>query len=181
MKKTLLLLFVTITSFTAFAQSTADAPKPGLTKIVFGKMGYNASMPDGFTWSSTTTTPDSSLVYTGEKDVTNGFSFGAVAVRYSEFDNSSPDELEEMLITYMDSLKKPWNITKASGYGRNQLMISDNKARGVIDYWTDKDGHEYALKGWISKYGLCVMYIKGPNIYPHTQVQTAYFDSFRFK
>lgn len=181
MKKLLLLLSVSVAALQLSAQTAGDAPKPSLSKQPIGKTGYTVVMPDLMPVNGPTYTPDSSAVYQGTKDVGGQFSFGFVAVKFSEFDNSTPDELEDLLVTYLDSLQKAWNITKTNGYGRGKTMVSDSKVRGVVDYWTDKSDKEFALKGWVSKAGLCVLYIKGPNIYPHTTVADQFFDSFRFK
>lgn len=178
MKKLFTLLLISGTAVFATAQ---DAPQPELVKIMFGKTTCFASMPSGMTWNAPTKTADSSDVYSGSKDCGYGYTFGVICVQYSEPLFSSPEELEEELVVYMDNLKKSWNITKASGYGRGQIMTSDAKARGVIDYWTDKDGKEFAIKGWSNKTGFGILYIKGPNIYPHANIQKAFFDSFRFK
>ncbi|TND10405.1 MAG: hypothetical protein FD123_47 [Bacteroidetes bacterium] len=181
MKKIVVLLSVTIFSFQLSAQTTADAPRPNMSRQEIGKTGYSAMMPDGMPMNGPVITPDSSQRFTGTKDVGGGFTFGFIAVKFQEFDNSTPDELEDLLVTYLDSVQKSWNIVKTNGYGGGKTLASDSKARGVIDYWSDKDGKEYALKGWANKTGLCVLYIQGPNIYPHTTIADSFFDQFRFK
>jgi hypothetical protein len=178
MKKLVTLLLISGSALIGKAQ---DAPQPELVKTMIGKTTCFASMPTGMTWSAPTKTADSSDVYSGSKDCGHGFTFGVILVQFSEPLFSSPDELEDEMIVYMEGLKKSWNVTKASGYGRGLIMTSDAKARGVIDYWTDKDGKEYAIKGWCNKTGYGIMYIKGPNIYPHATIQKNFFESFRFK
>jgi len=179
MKNLTLTLLLACSATLALAQ--IDAPKPELSKQAIGKTGYSAQLPSGFTWDAPTKSPDSSDVYTGTKDIGNGYKFGVVAVKFSDPLFNNAEELQDMVIAYMDSLKTAWKVKSGSGYGRDQLLPGDASARGVIDYWHGPDSTEWSLKGWANKTGMCILYIVGPNTYPHMTVQNAYFDGFRFR
>lgn len=53
-------------------------------------------------------------------------------------------------------------------------------ALGMIDYWEDRDGLSYSVKGWIDPNFLSVMYIYGEGDYPSFNLQEMYLNGFRF-
>ena len=51
----------------------------------------------------------------------------------------------------------------------------------MIDYWEDKDGDRWAVKGWVDANRLAVMYIYGKGDYPYLNAQQMFLDGFRFQ
>jgi hypothetical protein len=123
---------------------------------------------------------DGQLMYTKEVYV-NDVTFGIIAVFLNEsFAASSADDLKSLLVSYMDFLKQQFEITGAAGYGYGHTMDSNPKAQGIIDFWEDKDGKEYAVKGWIDNNALAFLYVKGKEL-PNYNVQSLFLNGFVFK
>lgn len=160
---------------------TATAPEiPRLVKTDIGQSGCAAYLPEGMPAFGLDKSEDSSDVYTSEIEL-DSFVFGCIAVRFSEpFINSSPEEMEELLISYMEFLKGPFEITGATGYGKGHRLDGFPEARGVIDYWEDGNGNQYAVKGWVNQKYIGFLYIGGAKEYPYVNVQQMYLDGFRF-
>ncbi|MCW3121653.1 MAG: hypothetical protein JWQ38_1145 [Flavipsychrobacter sp.] len=98
---------------------------------------------------------DSSDVYTCECE-NDDMHYGTICVklkdRITDLDNS-----EQVLIAYLDYLKKTVNITKSAGYGKGHHLKNNEKTRGVIDYWEDKDKASWKVTGWTDgKYIVCL-------------------------
>ena len=161
-------------------EDAADVPfeVPRFERIDIGTTGLSAYLPKGFPTFDVADSPDGSRVHSGETGV-GGFAFGCIALRLK--DPLAPDEDTEALLTaYLDFLKTEFKITSAAGYGRGHTLDSEPAARGVIDFWVDKDGEHYALEGWVTPTHLAVLYIAGPKDYPNTNVQQMYLGGIRF-
>ena len=100
--------------------------------------------------------PDSSEVYTGEC-INGDMSFGSICVKLKDKMNDMQTS-EDVLISYLDYLKKSLNITSAAGYGKGHRLKNKETTRGVIDYWTDKDRLNWKVKGWTDGRYIVVMY-----------------------
>ena len=123
---------------------------------------------------------DDAEVYTSDLEL-DGFRFASVSVKFSEaFTDAEPEDLEDLLISYLDYLKEKFEIEDAAGYGRGHTLESASDAIGVLDYWEDGDGLHYAVKGWINPKYIGIMFIYGEGDYPHFNVQQMYLDGFRF-
>lgn len=162
------------------AQSDSKVKVPRLSKMAIGESGCAAYFPEGMPEFELSKSEDGADVYTSEIDV-DGFRFACIAVKFVEpFTDSSPDELEDLLINYMDYLKDNFGVTTSAGVGRGHTLESAPDARGVLDYWADADEIQYAVKGWITQRALGIMIIYGATEYPHFNVQQMYLDGFRF-
>ena len=158
----------------------ADVPfeVPRFERTDVGTTGLSAYLPKGFPAFNVTDSPDGSRVHSGEIGV-GGFAFGCIALRFK--DPLAPDEdPEALLASYLDFLKAEFNITSAAGYGRGHTLESEPAARGIIDYWVDKNGEHYALEGWVTPTHLAVLYVVGPKDYPNINVQQLYLGGIRF-
>ncbi|MFO0749767.1 MAG: hypothetical protein U1F43_29465 [Myxococcota bacterium] len=67
-----------------------------------------------------------------------------IGVRFKE-PMAEGDDLKGVLTSYMDYLKTTFGITGAAGYGLGHRLDSEPEARGVIDFWVDKDGDHWAV------------------------------------
>ena len=183
MRKTILTccLLVSVLYIT-FSQDAGTTPPgiPRLSKIDIGTSGCAAYLPAEMPEFNLEKSEDGADVYTSEIEI-DSFVFGCIAVKFVDaFTDSSPDDLEALLISYMEYLKEAFEITGAVGYGKGHTMESAPDARGVIDYWEDDNGNEYAVKGWINQKYLGFLYIGGAGEYPHFNLQQMYLDGFRF-
>jgi hypothetical protein len=89
---------------------------------------------------------DSSKVYTGEcvvGDVTYGII--CVVLLNPVIDLTAA---EDLMIAYVDYLKATFSIQQAAGYGKGHRLNNNENTRGILDYWTDKDGDNWKIKSW---------------------------------
>lgn len=167
--------------FLLAAQTEATVKVPRLSKTAIGESGCSAYFPEGMPDFELTKSEDGSDVYTGEVEVDGGYLFSCITVKFGEpFTDSSPEEMEELLISYMEFLQTNFEITDAAGVGKGHTLESDPDARGVIDYWDDDEGIHFAVKGWVNQKALGIMLIYGKGEYPHFNLQQMYLDGFRF-
>ncbi len=176
MKKILLLLVVASLSQVLFAQN--DIPR--LSKKAIGQSGCYAYFPEGIGDFELSKSEDGADVYTGEVEV-DGFRFACITVKFVEpFSESTPEEMEELLMSYMSYLQEHFDITESVGVGKGHTLESAPDARGAIDYWQDAEGIQFVVKGWIDRRALGIMMIYGVEEYPHFNLQQMYLDGFRF-
>jgi hypothetical protein len=180
MKSFATLLAALILPILLSAQTEGSLKNPRLSKKEIGQSGCSAYFPEGMGDFELSKSEDGADVYTGEVAV-DGFSFACIAVKFSEpFTDSSPEEMEQLLISYMDYLKGQFSITASAGVGRGHTLESTPDARGVIDYWEDAESTQYAVKGWANQRAIGIMVLYGPTEYPHFNLQQMYLDGFRF-
>ena len=122
---------------------------------------------------------DSSKVYTGECK-SDSLSWGVICVALKE-PIAAGSEAEDMLASYLDYLKTAFNITSAAGYGKGHVMNNYADARGMIDYWKDKDGDEWKIKGWTDGKFIAVLYVYAKGKLDETNKVNIFLDGFRFK
>jgi hypothetical protein len=174
MRSFLFLLF-SATVGIAFAQ---NAPK--LEKIAIGNSGCAAYFPKGMPAADLSYSQDSSAVYTTEMEVGEHV-FGNITVKFkAPFSSATDANLEEVMINYLEFLQSLFGVTATAGVGRGHKMESNPKAIGVIDYWEDEDGLQYAIKAWADPGYIGIMYIYGDEDYPVFNLQQMYLDGFRF-
>ncbi len=167
--------------FLLAAQTETTVKVPRLSKKEIGQSGCSAYFPEGISDFELTKSEDGSDVYTGEVEVDGGYLFSCITVKFGEpFTDSSPEEMEELLISYMEFLQTNFEITDAAGVGKGHTLESAPDARGVIDYWEDDEGIQFAVKGWVNQKALGIMFVYGMGEYPHFNLQQMYLDGFRF-
>ncbi len=148
--------------------------------MAIGQSGCSAYFPEGMPEFTLQKSEDGADVYTSELDV-DGYLFGCITVRFTEpFSDSSPEELEDLLIGYLDYLEESFDIYDSVGVGRGHTLECCPSARGVIDYWDDLDDNHFAVKGWINQNNIGILFIAGEGDYPHFNLQQMYLDGFRF-
>ncbi len=142
-----------------------------------GCQAYFFCVPDTFDKAYS---PDSSVVYTS--DCTTGDeTYGVICVKLKTTIDK-PDDAVDVLIEYLDFLKKEVNIVSAAGYGKGHTMRNYDKARGVIDYWVDKGKTEWKIKGWTDgKYmGILYSYTSKESTSGYESKRDLFLESFRF-
>ena len=81
----------------------------------------------------------------------------------------------------MSTLKgvfKSFEITKAAGYGKSLRLNNNEKTRGIIDYWEDKDKDKWKVKAWTDGKYIGFMYTYSKKEMPE-QKMNLFLDSFR--
>lgn len=171
----------------AQAQEAPPAPPaatpavPRFSRTAVGTCGCALYAPPGLVFDPPTKSQDGADVWTGEV-TTDGWTFGAIVVRFSEpMKDADGDALEGMLVSYMQFLQGQFDVVGAVGVGRGHTHAENPAARGVIDYWKDKEGQSWAVKGWVDAERLAVLYVRGNGDYPWFSAQQMYLDGFRFK
>jgi len=121
---------------------------------------------------------DSSIVYTGECEA-DSLKYGVICVKLNESVTVGNDA-EELMISYLDYLKSVFEITQAAGYGKGHTLNGKPDARGVIDYWKDKEGNERKIKSWTDGKFIAVMYIMSKGELNETEKMNVFLNGFRF-
>lgn len=153
---------------------------PRFEKVDIAETGAAVYMPRGAGAFEMSLSEDGSEVYTNE--IQHGdFFFSVVAVKFvPEMADASAEDLEALLISYLEFLRTQLAVGDAAGVGKGHLKEEVPGARGVIDYWLDAEGTRYAVKGWIDQRMIGVMLLYGPDEYPIYNVQDMFLNGFRF-
>ncbi len=167
------LLFWMLAAFTTglFAQEGVK-----FQKVAIGNSGAYAYMPGPCDPAVLEKSPDSSLVYTMNTVVDN-FVFDVVLVKLNVY--VAPQEVEPLLESYLDFLKTPLEIVSAAGYGKGHTLTTHPAAKGILDYWKDKDGNEVKVMGWADTQYIAVMIITGKTT-PNLGVSDVFMKGIRF-
>lgn len=168
------LLFILSVAFTS-----AKAQIPRFTKYPVNQTGHFAYFPADPGTFEVSKSDDGADVYTSEVEFDSSF-YGMIVVDFvpGSMGESTKEDMEEMLIGYLDFLQQQFMITSAAGYGKGHSLESNTDAVGVIDYWEDATGFEYKVKGWVDTKTLAVLYIGGKE--PVYNVQEMFLNGFRF-
>ncbi len=111
--------------------------------------------------------PDSSDVYTGECK-NDDVSYGVICVKIKD-KITDMTASETVLESYLDYLKTSMNVVSAAGYGKGHKLKNREDTRGMIDYWKDKDGENWKIKGWTDGKYIVVMYVYSKKEVPETK------------
>ena len=81
-------------------------------------------------------------------------------------------------------MEKKWsklnfNIIQAAGYGKGHTLSKFANAIGVLDYWKDKEGNGWKIKGWTDGKFIGVLYAFSKIDLPESKVNV-YLDGFGF-
>jgi len=122
---------------------------------------------------------DSSIVYTGECKTADSLTYGIICVQLKEpVEKIQP--AEDLVVYYLDYLKKTFDIVSAVGYGKGNMLNSNTNTRGVIDYWKDKSGDEWKVKAWTNGKFIAVLYVYASGTLNETEKINVFLNSFRF-
>ncbi len=157
----------------------ASAQVPRFAKYQINQTGRYAYYPSDPGTAKAEKSDDGSDVYTLEVQSDSTF-YGTIMVDFTDglLDASSKQEIEDMLISYLDYLQGAFSITESAGYGKGHTLESNPDAIGVIDYWQDATGEPWIIKGWADKNTLAVMYIYGTE--PAEGSKQMFLNGFRF-
>jgi hypothetical protein len=152
---------------------------PRFSKYDVALTGCKVYLPNDPGEFEMTLSEDESQVYTAEV-VHNDFNFGVIVVKFSEPLDDDEEVKTDMITSYLDFLQDQFGITGAAGYGKGHTMESAPDAVGVIDYWEDNDGLQYAVKSWCDGEFLAVLILYGNGEYPYFNAQEMFLNGFRF-
>lgn len=158
----------------AFGQSV-----PRLAKYTVGTTGCAVYLPSDPGEFEMSLSEDDSQIFTGESKHGDHF-FAVIVVQLSEPIGDAEEDKYDMMTAYLDFLQEQFSVTGAAGYGKGHTLESAPKAVGVIDYWEDAEGTQYAIKSWCDGNFLSVLLLYGPEDYPIYNVQDMFLNGFRF-
>ena len=170
----IIIFFISIAPLFATSQSTA----PHFEKKAIGKSGAYAYLPGQVEDVDLSYSPDSSKVYTIGSTIKD-YRFDVIFVALST-PAQSDEDVSPLLEAYMDYLKGALEVTSSAGYGKGRTLSTHPAAKGMIDYWKDKDKNEMTVTGWADKKYIAVLVITGPEQYPQVSVADVFFKGFRF-
>lgn len=153
---------------------------PRFTKMPVGTCGCSLYAPPGLTFAAPEKSPDGADVWTAEVKL-DGYTWGAVVAKFPAPLDGTAEQLEGLLVGYMEFLRGQLGIVANVGVGRGHTLPSNPAARGVIDYWKDNVGDSWAVKGWVDSHLLAVLFVSGKGDYPYLTAQGLYLDGFRFE
>jgi hypothetical protein len=111
----------------------------------------------------------------------NGKRYGLQLVLLgTNFLNSEKETLESLLVSYMQLLKLSYDVTSSIGYIREQKHPVNTDANGILDFWEDEHGAQWAVKGWVDNNALAVLYVHTRSA-AGMKVPYEFLDGFAFK
>ena len=175
MKNSISLLFCFVAAFTSvLAQNTT------LKNYEIDNTGYSALFPANPGKAEVSLSNNELKQYTMEV-TSNGNRYGLqLIILEDNFLNSDKETLENLLVSYMQLLKLSYDVTSGIGYIKEQKHKINTDATGILDFWEDERGAQWAVKGWVDKHTLAVLYV-------HTRsaadmvVPYGFLDGFTFK
>lgn len=174
MKRTSILIALFAVATMAWSQAV-----PRFAKYDVGATGCKVYLPDDPGEFEMTLSEDQSEVYTAE--VThNDFNFAVIVVKLKDPIGDANEDKEDLMTSYLDFLQTQFGVTQSAGYGKGHTLESAPNAIGVIDYWEDSDGLQYAIKSWCDGKILAVLALYGAEEYPIFNVQEMFLNGFRF-
>ena len=165
--------------FTLATTLAAQVAVPRFAKYDVGKSGCKVYLPADPGEFEMTLSEDQSEVYTAEV-LKDDFNFAVIVVKLAEPIGDDADVKNDMMTSYLDFLQDQFGISGAAGYGLGHTLESAPDAVGVIDYWEDADGMQYAVKSWCDGHYLSVLMLYGAEEYPIFNAQQMFLDGFRF-
>lgn len=173
-------LFTITLLFYALTISGQESAESSFRKYPVESTGCNVYLPvapDAWTLEQS---EDGSDVFTTSQTLEN-LDFDVIAVQFGEpFEGLSHDELESILISYLDFLKKAFEITESAGYGKGQQLPGNENAIGVLDYWKVAEGSQCKVKGWVTDTHLAVMMVTGVGNPSDESITDLFLNGFRF-
>ena len=175
MKNSIPIVFCFIAACTsAIAQ---DLP---LKNYSINHTGYSSLFPANPGKAEVSLSDNELEVYTSEVEY-NEIRYGlAMVLLEDKFINSDKETLQSLLVSYMHFLKLSHDITSSIGYVKGQKHPANSSATGIIDFWEDERGAQWAVKGWINNDVLAVLYVYS-NRAQGMPVPDAFLDGFVFK
>lgn len=170
LRSVLSLVFIVLCSV-SFSQAQ---PKPARYNI--GKSGCTVSFPVAPAPAESNFSEDSSMVYTisATKDK---FNYDVIVVKFKE--SVASESRAELLQSYMDYLKKSFEMGNTSDYAKGLKLAADATVIGMSCSWT-KDNEHGKMCGWVRGDYLAVLLFSGENEFPAGTVVPNFLNSIKF-
>lgn len=167
MKKIWFVLYLFFAGFTVTAQTIKKYPvsNSGCSVYMYCTPKFEVSKSQ-----------DSSLVYTAEC-VAAEITYGVICVKLLN-PVADPNMAEDLLLAYADHLRGSFDIVSAAGYGKGHRLNNNEKTRGILDYWQDKDKNNWKIKAWTDGKYIGFLYAYSKKELPETRINL-FLDGFR--
>jgi hypothetical protein len=176
MKTGFLILIVSL-SISALGQEPA---KPSFRKYPVASTPCSVYLPKSPGEWTKEAAQDSSDVYTVEVKA-DPFLYDVIAVKFAyPIGSATSEQMENLLISYLDYLKTVFKVKSAAGYGKGHILPGNDKAYGVLDFWDDTEGLKMKVKGWITREYLSVMVVSGKTDPGDAATTDIFLNGFRF-
>jgi hypothetical protein len=176
MKKTFFLFCFVLTAYQLIAKP------PRMAKYPVGKSGIQLYFPAKPSEATLSYSEDSSKIYTiSSLDTSQNsqYYFDAIIVELKD-DIKAQEHIDDLVVPYLDFLKKQFNIANAVGYGKGHTLSTHLTAKGVIDYWDDGDGLMYKVTGWGAEKYIVILVVYGVEEYPIFNITEMFKNGVRF-
>lgn len=121
--------------------------------------GYAALFPTNPGKAEVSLSDNELKLYSSEVEF-NRERYGLIMVLLEDhFVKSDKETLESLLISYMEFLKLSNDISSSIGYEKQQTLPTNPLATGILDFWEDEQGAQWAVKGWVTNDALAVLYV----------------------
>ncbi len=148
-----------------------------LKKYYIGDSGCSAYFYSNPGEAEKSFSPDSSKVYTLESLDEAGNTFSIIVVDLAV--ELPGEEVENILISYLDYLKEQFGVLSSAGYGKGHMLETHASAKGINDFWSSQED-DISVRAWGDPNFLAVMMVfseKGKDVTSRSQ---AFFNGFRF-
>ncbi len=121
---------------------------------------------------------DSSKIYTAEC-ITGETGYGLICVQLNQVDLKI-DDVEPVMLSYLDYLKTLFKVTSAVGYGKGHRLRGKENIHGIIDYWKDENGMNLKIKSWTDGNFIIFLYARSAKELVETKTNV-FLDGIQFK
>lgn len=164
----------------SFSQDEEEFTAPKFEKIEIGESGATAYFPETDSLESDISfSEDGSAVYSAGVQA-GDYYYGLIIAQFAGFTLDTKEDRESTLVAYLDYLQEVNGILYSAGYGMGHVLATDESVEGIIDFWVDGDGDEWAVTGWVQQDAIAVLYILGPGTYPNYSVSKFFFNGVTF-
>ena len=124
-----------------------------------GNTGCSIKMPVHCEPFQFTEIPKNDALYFGEAVAGNGVTYGVILTKVKE-PIADIAQAEKILAQFLNSLQPSFGILHATGMEFGQLHPVSPEARGITDYWQDKEGIDWKIQGWTNGNIICIQYVR---------------------
>jgi hypothetical protein len=174
MKNLILTVLLLVPALLIDAQSA-----PVFTRYNISETGCSAYFPSDPGQITVEMSPDSLNVYTAEA-VWGSANYALILVDLEDhMAEYTSQELDDLMVAYLDYLQGEFDITESEGYGHGQTLDSNPDATGIIDFWEDGNGTKYDVKSWADTRFLSVLIVYSAED-ENENYKSMFLNGFRF-
>jgi hypothetical protein len=124
---------------------------------------------------------DSNKTYSTSVEVIIGqhtyqYAVHVLQAKDDELQGQQLDKLEQ----FLEFIKSTQQVASSEGYHKVNSILHAKTAKGLSDKWTDADGNEFAVMGWVQGRTMAVLYVFGQGPIPSSAGVQNYLNSFQF-